>query len=99
MRIELALRVADDFERIVQHLVDNDVALPAERLATIRSAIAILATSPLLGRPAARGNRELIIGRRGQGYVALYRYFPKKDLVLVLAIRGQREAGYKETSH
>lgn len=39
--------------------------------------------------------RELIIGRGSRGYVALYRYVPEIDTVFVLAIRSQREAGYK----
>ena len=43
----------------------------------------------------ARGDlRELVIGRRARGYVALYRYVPAVDTVFVLAIRGQKEAGY-----
>jgi hypothetical protein len=29
-----------------------------------------------------------------RGYVALYRYVPELDTVFVLAIRGQRKAGY-----
>ncbi len=40
--------------------------------------------------------RELVIGRRSHGYVALYRYVPEIDTVFVLALRGQREAGYSE---
>ena len=39
--------------------------------------------------------RELIIGRRASGYVALYRYVVELDAVFVLTIRGQHEAGYK----
>ncbi len=38
--------------------------------------------------------RELVIGRRAKGYVALYRYVEPIDTVFVLAIRSQREAGY-----
>ena len=38
---------------------------------------------------------ELIIGHRARGYVALSRYVPEVDTVFILAIRGQREAGYK----
>jgi hypothetical protein len=39
--------------------------------------------------------RELVIGRDARGYVALYRYAPEIDTVFVLAIRSQREAGYR----
>ena len=55
----------------------------------------MLARNPLIGRPAERDLRELIIGRRAQGYVALYRYVPEIDTVFVLALHGQQEAGYE----
>lgn len=38
--------------------------------------------------------RELVISRGRSGYVALYRYLPRRDRIDVLAIRRQREAGY-----
>jgi hypothetical protein len=55
----------------------------------------VLETNPLIGRPASGGKRELVIGGRGGGYGALYRYVRAVDTVFVLAIRHQREAGYK----
>ena len=34
--------------------------------------------------------------RRGsRGYVALYRYLPEIDTVFILALRSQRESGYR----
>ena len=41
------------------------------------------------------GKRELIIGRARRGYVALYRYVSAIDTVFVLAVRAQREDGFK----
>lgn len=38
--------------------------------------------------------REWVMGRHARGYVALYRYIAAIDTVFVLALRGQREAGY-----
>ena len=35
-------------------------------------------------------------GRGSRGYVALYRYVVELDIVFVLALRSQREAGYAE---
>jgi hypothetical protein len=50
-----------------------------------------------LVRRRARGDlRELVIGRRARGRVALYRYVAELDTVFVLAIRGQKE-GYTRT--
>jgi hypothetical protein len=39
--------------------------------------------------------RELLIGRESRGYVALYRFVAAIDTVFVLAVRRQRESGYK----
>lgn len=38
--------------------------------------------------------RELIIEFGDSGYVALYRYNPAENTVLILAVRHQKEAGY-----
>ncbi len=65
------------------------------RVAEIVHAIKILATSPLIGRHVSSGNRELIIGRASMGYVALYGHVTQIETVFVLAIRIQRESGYK----
>ncbi|MDZ7751440.1 MAG: type II toxin-antitoxin system RelE/ParE family toxin [Gammaproteobacteria bacterium] len=94
-RIELAARVADDFDRILEHLAQNEVAEAAARIDQIIQAINVLESNPLLGRPTRHDTRELIIGRQSRGYVALYRYVPEVDTVFVLAVRSQREAGYK----
>ncbi len=39
--------------------------------------------------------RDLVIGKRSRGYVALYRYIEAFDMVCVLALRSQRGAGYR----
>lgn len=92
-RIELAPEVGGDL-RILDHLEPHEVAHAAERLREIIAAIAVLETNPLIGRPAANDKRELVIGRGAHGYVALYRHVAPLDTVFVLAVRGQREAGY-----
>jgi plasmid stabilization system protein ParE len=93
-RIVLAPGVVDDFDRILGHLQQHESEAAAERVRAILAAIDVLASSPLIGRPARRGKRELVIGRGASGYVALYRFAPSSDRVTVLAIRAQREAGY-----
>ena len=94
-RVELAPEVRDDLERILDHLLQNHAAEASFRILEIVQAINVLGTSPLIGRPAAGEKRELVIGRRSNGYVALYRYVVAMDTVFVLALRGQREAGYR----
>lgn len=94
-RIELAPEIGDDFDRILEHLYRHEVADAHARLQEVIHGISILEHNPLIGRPARADMRELVIGRRARGYVALYRYVPEIDTVFVLAIRSQREAGYK----
>ena len=71
-----------------------DVRKPASRLEEPVESIDILKRSPMIGGPLPGGLRELIIGRGSRGYVALYRYVAESDVVFVLAIRSQGEAGY-----
>ena len=97
-RIELAPEVLDDFDRFFEHQARFDIEDTPDRLADIISALEVLTHSPLIGRKARRGKRELVIGRGSRGYVALYRHVPQQDVVLVLALRSQREAGCKRNS-
>lgn len=68
---------------------------PQVRIDEILKAISVLESNPLIGRPTGNDLRELIIGQSAGGYVALYRFVPEFDTVFVLAIRGQKEAGYR----
>ena len=49
-----------------------------------------MANAPV--RHVVAGLRELVISRGKTGYVALYRFFPLTETVLVLAIRHQHES-------
>jgi toxin ParE1/3/4 len=96
-RVEVAPEVADDFDRILDHLAQHHVGNAPARIREIIQAFDVLKTNPLIGRPAPGKKRELIIGRRARGYVALYRYVPEIDTVFILAVRSQREAGYQRS--
>lgn len=96
-RVELAPDIGDDFDRILDHLSSHQVMQTASRIEDIIRAIDVLERNPLIGRPLREDLRELVIGRRTRGYVALYRYVAELDTVFVLAIRGQKEAGYART--
>ena len=93
-RIELAAEVGDDFDRILDHLAQYQVENPVLRIREIIEALNVLEHNPLIGRPANKDKRELVIGRSSHGYVALYRYIVEIDTVFVLAVRSQQEAGY-----
>jgi len=94
-RIELAPEVGDDLERIFDYLSRHDVGNARARIREIIQAISVLETNPHIGRPARRHKRELIIGRPRHGYVASYRCVSEIDTVFILALRSQREAGYR----
>jgi plasmid stabilization system protein ParE len=94
-QVELAAEIVGDIDRIVDHLTEHDVGNVASRVREIIQAIAVLELNPLIGRPSEGDKRELVIGRRARGYVALYRYVAEIDTVFVLALRSQKEAGYR----
>lgn len=93
-RIELAPEIVEDFDRILDHLAEYRVDQPEARIREIVEAISVLEHNPQIGRPSRQDKRELVIGRRAHGYIALYRYVPEIDTVFILALRSQREAGF-----
>lgn len=94
-RIELTPEVFDDFDRIFDHLSRLEASHVVQRIDEIIDAVQVLEHSPLIGRPARVGKRELVIGRGSHGYVAQYRFVNAIDTVFVLAVRSQRESDYK----
>ena len=97
-RIELAPEVLQDFDRIIEHLQQHDSPNAEARISEVIDAIQILSHSPLIGRKTEHGLRELVIGKATHGYVALYRYVSSIDVAFVLAVRAQRESGFKSPS-
>jgi toxin ParE1/3/4 len=94
-RVRLSARVRDDFDRIFDFLFEHAPEHAATRIQSIVDAIGVLESSPSIGRPVEFGQRELIISTGASGYLALYRYDPMLDTVFVLAVRSQREQGYR----
>ena len=83
-----------DLERIIDFLLAASPENAAAALAQIESAVLILRAHPRIGRRVDGPRRELVISHGAAGYLALYRYDPRADLVRILRIRHQREAGY-----
>ncbi|KQT12414.1 type II toxin-antitoxin system RelE/ParE family toxin [Ramlibacter sp. Leaf400] len=94
-RVVLSAGVRDDFDRIFDFLFEHAPETAAQRIESIVNAINVLEWSPHIGRPAPHGQRELIISTGASGFLALYHYDPMTDTALVLAVRSQRERGYK----
>jgi len=95
-RLVLATRLADDLDRIAAHLLEHDASDVEARLAEIIEALQVLTRHPLIGRKVKLGRRELVIGRSARGHLALYAYDALEDVVVVAALRAQREAGFSE---
>jgi addiction module RelE/StbE family toxin len=95
--IVFAEEVLADLERIFEFNFERDPATALDHVAKVRSAVLILDDHPEIGRPAGKGSslRELIISHGKSGYLALYEHSPVEELVRVLAVRHQREAGYR----
>jgi plasmid stabilization system protein ParE len=95
-RVQITTRALADLERLFDFLADHNPTHARERMLSFGRAFELLSDHPLLGRQAEDGRRELILSRGRFGYVAKYRWVPAEDVVLILAVRHQLEAGYKE---
>jgi len=83
-----------DIEALTDFLATNDPLAASQTADLLMEAISLLERHPLIGRQIEQGLRELVISRGKTGYVALYRFREIDDLVMILSIRHQREAGY-----
>lgn len=86
-------RALDDLDRLNDFLIESDPRAAKATVGLIEEAILVLQRHPLIGRPAESDLRELIISRGRTGYAALYSFEADQDVVLILSIRHQREAG------
>ena len=86
-----------DLDRIFECNFERDPETALEHIGKIRSAIMILDEHPEIGRISQPGStlRELVISHGKSGYLALYEHSAAERLVRVIAIRHQREAGYR----
>ncbi len=95
MELVYAEQALQDMERLSDFLVASDPSAAQATAGLIFEALDILINNPEIGRKVHLGQRELVISRGRSGYLALYRFLPHLERVLVLAVRHQREAGYK----
>jgi plasmid stabilization system protein ParE len=92
--VTLSLRAFEHLERIFEFVAERDPDRALTTIQRISEAVMLLEHHPLIGRSAQDGLRELVISHGRSAYVALYRWHPVKNAVLVLAIRDARSAGY-----
>jgi len=96
-QIVLSARLQVDFDRIVDFLIQYAPDTAVDRIESIITALDVLESSPLIGRPVENGKRELVIATGATGYLALYRFVPELDAVFVLGVRSQRELGFDKS--
>ena len=92
--VEVTQRALSDLERLFDFVAAEDPQKAREQIVSVRKAFELLSEHPLLGRAAEEGRRELVLSRGRYGYIAKYRYLPAEDIILILAVRHQLEAGY-----
>lgn len=84
-----------DVQRVYHFLAKSNIDAAKRAVKTIRESVNIIARQPEIGRPVEDIQlefREWMIGFGDSGYVALYRY--DANIVVILAVRHQKEAGY-----
>ena len=94
--VRLAPAAADDLQRLVEYLADNDVKAAARARLAIGEALKFLSLFPFSCRKASAENpflREMVITFGRDGYVALFEV-EDTNRVTILAVRHQREDDY-----
>lgn len=93
-RLIYSRQAVDDLERLTDFLIEEDPKAALQTVGLVEEAVNVLRRHPFIGRAVESDMRELIISRGKSGYIALYSVDPEHDVVMILAIRHQREAGY-----
>ncbi|MBW8726424.1 MAG: type II toxin-antitoxin system RelE/ParE family toxin [Inquilinus limosus] len=95
-RVVVTLGAQQGLERCRQFLAGKNPIAARRAADEIRRQFRLLATQPEIGRPAFEdaNHRELLITFGDSGYVARYHHLRSEGVVLILAFRHQKEAGY-----
>lgn len=94
--VRFAPAAADDLQRLVEFLADNDLKAAERARLAIGEALKLLSLFPFSCRKASAENaflREMVITFGRDGYVALFE-IEEATVVTVLSVRHQREDDY-----
>jgi plasmid stabilization system protein ParE len=86
-----------DVQRLYRFLTLKNVDAAKRAVKELRQGVRVLVMQPGIGRPVEDMEpeyREWMVSFGDSGYIVLYRY--ERDVVAILAVRHQREVGYKE---
>ncbi|MEO6281520.1 type II toxin-antitoxin system RelE/ParE family toxin [Roseateles sp.] len=90
--VEFQRGALTDLDRITDFLMAHDPDNALDRKDDLIGALRVLTHAPEIGRRVGAGTRELVVGRGARGYVVRYRYMPRTDVAVIVAIRHQRES-------
>ena len=89
-------KARSDIEKLKNFLIKKNKSAAIEAIFAIRHEIEILQNLPLAGRSVDDSElRELIIPFGSSGYIVLYKNDFKRDLVIIAAIKHQKEDDYE----
>ena len=91
--LELAPEITEDFDRIFEHFAEYNPDAAPGPITEIIEGLELLTRHPLIGRLLASDLRELVLGTKNRGYLALYTYSAELEIVFVLAIRSSVRLG------
>lgn len=95
VKLEYSQNALDDIERLVDFLIGSDLLAALSTFEVIDDGVQLLKRHPEIGRlVAASGKRELVISRGNTGYIAIYAFDKFLNVVVILAIKHQREADF-----
>lgn len=94
-RIKLGDEIPADFQRFREFLQKVAPEKMTDAMDAIMKSLAVLAHTPLVGEPhpleSVPNMRKLVILYGKSGYIALYTFDEKADLVTIHAMRHQKE--------
>jgi plasmid stabilization system protein ParE len=99
-RLLVTPQALEDLERITDFLLAREDGLALELLSYLLEGAEILKRFPLVGRKgiashsATHALREWPVQRGKTGYLILYEHVARDDMVRILRVRHQLEAGY-----
>ena len=86
-----------DVQRLYRFLAPKNIDAAKRAVKELRGGVKVLALQPGIGRPVEDMEpqyREWLINFGDSGYIVLYCY--ERDVATILAVRHQKEVGYRE---
>jgi plasmid stabilization system protein ParE len=91
-KLEYSQNALADINRLILLLIENDIPAALNTFDVIDEAIQVLKRHPDIGCVTNKtGKRELVISRGRTGYIAVYEFDKLTNIIVILAVKHQRE--------